>query len=500
MVSRFVSIWFRYLEADHLLIREPELKDKVFVLAGPDRGRMVIREVNDKAEAQGIFPGTVVADAKAVMPSLLISDQEPGQVLEILNELAEWCIRYTPVVAVDPPDGLILDATGCAHLWGGEHAYLKDIGQKLKAKGYHIRAAIAGTVGVAWAVARYGQVTPLIASGEEAYAIAPLPPAALRLEPPVLEKMQKVGFSRISHFLGIPASVLRRRFGQPCVTRLRQALGNAYEHIEPVRPVEPYQERLPCVEPVRTRTAIEIALKTLLEMLCIRLARENNGLRKAIFQAYRMDGKIEEVSIGTYAPSCNVNHLFRLLSLKISNIRPALGIELFVLTAPQVEEAGRQQEALWSYTGDNDLTEIAELLDRLNERAGNNIVKRYLADEHYWPERAYKPVASLTEKPVTTWPVTRPRPIRLLPVPKQIQVSAPIPDYPPMLFRYKEKVYKIVKADGPERIEQEWWLQHGLHRDYYIVEDEKGSRYWIFRLGHYQQTGSPEWYLHGFFA
>lgn len=500
MASRFVSIWLRYLETDYRVIQDPDLKDKAFVLATPEHGRMVIKSANPKAESDGIFCGAVVADARAIMPSLIVFNQEPGQSAKILEELAEWCIRYSPIVAVDPPDGLILDATGCPHLWGGEEAYLKDLNRKLKAKGYYIRAAIAGTIGAAWAIARYGRLTPLIASGAEVDAIAPLPPAALRLDPAILDKMQKVGFVRVSHFLSISSSALRRRFGQELITRLHQALGSVQEVIHPIKPIEPYQVRIPCLEPVRTRLAIDIAVKKLLEMLCARFVREGKGLRKAVLQAYRIDGKIEEISIGTYTASSSVTHLFRLFTLKIGNIRPSLGIELFVLSAQHIEDVEQEQGMLWNFAGENNLIEIAELLDRISEHARGNVVKRYLPDEHYWPERAFRLATSLTEKPATSWVLSRPRPIRLLQHPHLIDVTAPIPDYPPMLFRYRNKVYNIVKADGPERIEQEWWMQDGQHRDYYAVEDPQGARYWIFRLGHYREDKSPEWYLHGFFA
>jgi protein ImuB len=142
---------------------------------------------------------------------------------------------------------------------------------------------------------------------------------------------------------------------------------------------------------------------------------------------------------------------------------------------------------------------LSELIDRFAGKFGANQIQRYLPDEHYWPERSVKPALSLDEKINTIWKVDRPRPLQLLQKPERIEVTAPIPDYPPMLFRYKGKLHKIIKADGPERIEQEWWLQQGQHRDYYYVEDEEGKRYWLFRSGHYADK-SYQWFIHGFFA
>lgn len=500
MQKRYMSIWFRHLLTDRWIIRQPQLKDTPFVLAAPERNRMVIQAANLGAEAVGIQAGMVVADARAVMPSLLVMESKAGRSEKLLNALAEWCLRYTPIVAVDLPDGLILDITGCAHLWGGERAYLKDIVSRFRAMGYDVRTAIADTMAAAWAVCRYGKISPIVQTGNQLAALASLPPVALRLETGTIERMHKLGFYQISAFIHMPGPVLRRRFGQQLLQRIDQAMERAPETIQPIRPIEPYQERLPSLEPIRTATGIHMALKKLLEVLCSRLAKEGKGLRKAVFRCYRIDGKEQQIEIGTNSASCSIEHLFKLFELKVSSIRPGLGIELFILEAPVVGDADKIQETLWNISGSNDLAEIAELLDRLTARGGFGIIHRYLPEQHYWPERSIKEACSLDEKPQTGWRTDHPRPALLLPNPELIEVTAPIPDYPPMLFRYQGKVHKITRADGPERIEQEWWIEDGLHRDYYAVEDQQGARYWIFRLGHYNETSKPKWFVHGFFA
>ncbi len=499
MQRRYVSIWFRHLLTNRWVIRNPQQKDAAFVLASPERGRMVIKAASAEAEKLGILAGMVLADARAVLPDLQVFDDRPDLPEKLLSGLAEWCLRYSPVVATDMPSGLILDITGCAHLWGSERAYLKDITSRLRGSGYDARAAAADTVGAAWAICRYGRITPVIEPGIQKQALAELPPSALRLEESTLERMNKLGFYQIRSFIDMPRSVLRRRFGQQLLNRMDQALGYMQENILPVSPVEPYQERLPCLEPIRTAPGIEIALRTLLNELCARLSKESKGIRKATFKGFKMDGSMQLIEIGTNSASCNLEHLFKLFQLKISMLRPDLGFELFILEAPVTEELDAVQKSLWSISGTGDLTEIAELLDRITGRGGMDIVHRYLPDEHYWPERSIKTASSLLENPQTAWRTDRPRPVSLLPKPELIDVAAPIPDYPPMLFRYKGQVHNIKKADGPERIEQEWWIQEGLHRDYYCVEDEYGARFWIFRLGHYAEN-NPQWFIHGFFS
>jgi protein ImuB len=459
---------------------------------------MLIRAVNALAGADGIRAGMVVADARAIYPSLQVLDAKEGMEEELLNSLAEYCLRYTPDIAPNPPDGLILNIKGCPHLWGGEQAYLKDLVLKLRGMGYDVRAAIADTIGAAWAVARYGTITPLVQPGEQKQALSMLPPAALRLEQPVTERLHKLGLYTIGSFLDMPRPALRQRFGPEILTRIDQALGRVTEWMQPIRPVPPCLERLPCLEPVRTAKGIERAIGQLLKELCLRLYREGKGLRIATLTCYRVDKEKQQVRISTGRASRSPEHLAKLFALQIPAIRPALGIELFLLEATVTEALSPTQEALWNAPG-KDEKAVAELLDKIAGKVGADKVHRYLPEEHYWPERSYKEALSLQEKPATRWRRDRMRPLSLLPRPEKIEVSVPVPDYPPLLFRYRDRRYRIVKADGPERIEQEWWLEEGLHRDYYAVEDENGARYWLFRSGHFDEEQSA-WYLHGFFA
>jgi protein ImuB len=339
----------------------------------------------------------------------------------------------------------------------------------------------------------------VVEPGRHIEALLPLPPESLRLEPEAVERLHKLGLRQVSRFIKMPRPSLRRRFGVQFLTRLDQALGRQEETLEPVIPIVPYQERLPCMEPIVTATGIEIALQQLLEALCLRLQQDQQGLRTAILKCYRVDSKIEQIDIGTNRATYHVKHLFQLFALKLSTIEPALGIELFVLEAPRVEDYYAHQEQLWTGGGGLEDVRLSELIDRLAGKLGAQTIHRYLPDEHYWPERSFKQALSISEKPTTTWRNDKQRPLQILAVPEPITVTAPIPDYPPMLFIYRGKRHAIVKADGPERIEQEWWLQEGEHRDYYHVEDEQGFRYWLFRLGHYDDK-TYRWFIHGFFS
>ncbi|MBZ4189452.1 Y-family DNA polymerase [Niabella beijingensis] len=498
-MGRYLSIWFPGLLADRALRLRPELKDRPFIIAMRERGRLMVKAAGPLAIEKGIMRGMVVADAKALIPELKLFHYRPGAEERLLTDLTVWCLRFTPVAAIDLPDGILLDISGCPHLWGGEQPYLDAITGKLSAYGYRARAAIADTIGAAWAMARFGKTNPIVTPGLLEPALEPLPPAALRLETALLDRLQKLGFGTIGSFITMPATVLRRRFGPELLTRIAQALGRLPEVPVPVQPAPVFRQQLPCTEPVHTRSAIDIALETLLEQLCNSLQKAGCGLRSALFRIYKVDGGSQEIVIGTNRPVRNAAHLLKLFEPKIASLAPGMGIEVFILEAPVVEALSVRQEAFWNTLGTADTgTELAGLLDRIAGRIGGQAIKRYLPAEHYWPERSVVP-GGLFEKTATTWRSDRPRPVYLLPSPEPVIVAAPVPDYPPMLFRYRGKVHHIKKADGPERIEEEWWLEQSRVRDYYVVEDEEGARYWLFRSGHYGEE-KPQWFLHGFFA
>ncbi|TYR36713.1 DNA polymerase Y family protein [Sphingobacterium phlebotomi] len=500
MAKRYAVLWFPFLLTDWYTKHNPSLADIPFVFAMLVRGRMCVSAVNPLAAQLGVVPNMVVADARAAIPRLEVLPDKPLRKEKLLQGIGLWCMRYTPIVSVDTGDFLILDITGCAHLWGGEKVYLQEIHRQIRQKAYEVRIGIASTIGAAWAIARYGQQDTIIPDNAQDQVLSTMPIACLRLESNLLERLKKLGFRTVASVTQIPSQVLKRRFGEDLTKRMAQALGKEEEYIAPLKPVIPYAERVPCLEPIKTAKGIEIAIEKLLVMLCKRLMNEGKGLRKAKLSCYRVDGKVRYIEIGTNRASAHAKHLLGLFKQKIPTIAPGLGIEIFVLEALKVEDAIPVQELLWNGEESLDNDALAELLDRFKGRDAACCINRFLPDEHYWPERSIRLAISLTEKRTTAWRTDRPRPTRLLNPPHPIEVSAPIPDYPPMLFRYKGEVHLIKKADGPERIEREWWIEQGEHRDYYYVEDNQGRRYWLFRLGHYQGDRSPNWYLHGFFA
>lgn len=498
-MNRYLAIWFPMVMVDWIAIRMPSLKDQTFVLSEPDHGRKIVTAASVPALQLGVTIGMNVADARAIAHDLQVLDYKPGKLETIMEKLARWCIRFSPIVALEAPDMLIIDASGCAHLWDGERLYMDHIRQRLQGFGYHVRMAMADTVGAAWAVARFGQPHSIIAPTRQTETILELPPAALRLPADIVGRLEKLGFSDIRSFSAIPRKALRRRFGELLCARLDQALGNIPEPITGVQIPEPYEHRLAPLDPILTRKGIEFALEQLLSELCNRLGKEGKGLRIAVLQLFRIDGHFIQVQIGTNRPSSSPTHLFKLFEEKITTIAPGGGIEVFCLQAKNVEECLPGDQQFWSATAMLESQPLAEFVDRITNRLGP-VMHRFLPAAHYWPERSLKISTSLAESTTLEWEADTAWPIHLFAQPQPIDVAAPIPDYPPISFRYLNQVHYIKRADGPKRIEREWWIEEGQHRDYYLVEDSAGCRYWVFRSGHYDAERTYGWFLHGYFA
>jgi protein ImuB len=499
MPSRVVSVWFPYLLTDWLIRRQPDLAARPFAICDSERGRVFITATNEAAEKEGVVRGMDLADARALEPALQAINHEPDRALKLLEAMADWCVRYTPVVCVDAPgNGLFLDITGCAHLMGGETKLMKDLVLRFRAFGYQARAALADTPGAAWAVARYGRDKPIIPAAGTRAAIAAFSPATLRLDDEIVDTLLQLGLRTIGHLYPLPRANLTRRFGVTLCLQLDRALGDLPEILRPRQPAPDYSERLTSTEGILTAEGIAFALQKLLEKLCARLNADHKGLRAATLSAFRVDGYVERVSIGTGQPSRSVKHIFRLFGEKLGTIDPGLGLELFILAATRTEDMNPAQDALFESQG-FDNAALPELVDRLAAKLGPGRIYRTLPRESHWPERAVKSTGSIAEEKTAPW-TAKPRPIRILPRPEPVEVMAPVPDYPPMLFRHNGRLHRIARADGPERIEPEWWVARGIARDYYRLEDEDGQRYWIFRAGQYSAEKVSQWFLHGYFA
>lgn len=452
-----------------------------------------------------------LADARALLPGLASAPAEPAADARALAALAAWCEQYTPWVSLDGADGLWLDITGCAHLFGGEAELLEDLDRRLARFGCRARLGLADTPGAAWALARFApdRTACCLPPGNTAEGLATLPVEGLRLNAPALLLLRRLGLQRIGGLYDLPRATLARRFqsadpGAQVLARLDQALGRVDEPLSPRTPAPAYRTRLSFAEPILTLASIEAALARLTDGLCQLMESDQQGARRLVLRAYQVDGRIAQAAIETGRPSRDAGHLARLFADRLEPLVPQYGIETLILSAPATQPLGLTQLSL--NPGAGHASEAAgRLIDRLANRFGSASVRRLRPQPSHLPEKAehWAPAAAdglVWEPPDALQP---PRPLRLFERPEPIRVLAEIPDGPPVRFDWRRVTHRVARARGPERIAPEWWNDFAGRervRDYYQVEDAAGRRYWLYREGLYQEPGAPAWYIHGLFA
>jgi protein ImuB len=505
-----VSLSLARLSTDRIARRSAS-PDNLIATFRPDNGRLVIAAVNGAAAAAGLHPGLPLADARALEPGLQTVAEDAAADRRQLEDLADWCGCYTPWTAPEVEiaagaAGIWLDVTGAAHLFGGEQALLAGLLMRMRGFGFAVSAALASTPGAAWALARFDARAAeglVLAPEAERAALMSLPVAALRLAPHVVTGLEKFGLGRIGDLTGLARGPLVARFGEDVARRLDQALGRVGEPVSPRRPVPPYRVQLAFAEPIATRLAIEAALDRLLPDLMRSLEQARRGLRRLDLAFYRIDGAVRRIPIGTMRPVRDAAYVKRLLAEHLDKVDPGEGIELMRAVAAETEPMLPRQARLPDLETTAPAGELTGLVDRLANRLGAANVLRALPRASHVPERAQAllPLGDVLRAAPVARPKLPPRPPRLLASPEPIDAMALLPDAPPRQFRWRGETYRIRRAEGPERIADEWWYQDAPTRDYYRVEDESGRRFWLYRDGLYgERQQAPRWYLHGLFA
>ena len=446
-----------------------------------------------------------VAKAQALVPGLIVIDADPAVDLAGLDKLGLWALqRISPVVAADPPDGLVIDTTGADHLHGGEAMMLEAIVQKFAASGVEARAAVADTWGAAHAAARFlRRQSAVIAPGDNEMLLRPLPMVALRLDRETVTGLRTLGFETIGDLMDQPRAPLALRFGPEIGRRLDQALGLVAEPVDPIRSPELVDVRRVFGEPIGAADTIARYTGKLVDALCLALEQRGLGARRLDLLFHRVDNSMQFIRVGMAQSVRDAKRLTRLLRDKIDTIDPGFGIEIMVLVAIETEPL-RDRQTISSLVEAAE-PDVSDLVDVLANRVGGNRLYRFTPVQSDVPERSVARIPALSPETGATWDGDWPRPPRLLPRPEPVETMALLPDHPPVWFTWRGIRRRVRRADGPERIRGEWWkrdAEMSTVRDYFRVEDETGERYWLFRSGdgEHEDSGSQKWFLHGIFA
>jgi len=489
------------------------------IVVAKQNNALQIFALDDAAARLGLDIGLPLANARAICPQLKVFDADEAADAKALNAIAEWCDRFTPLVALDSPHGLFLDITGCVHLFGGEAAMMRLVCDVLTAQGFAVSAAIAGTSVCARTITRHvhGRI---VRDGEEADAVKPLPVFALGADDAITIGLRRAGLKTIGDVASRARHEITARFGAEFTTLLEQALGQSDAPISPRKPLPDYIVEKRFAEPVATDAVISATLSRLAQMLVGTMAQQGKGARRLEANFFRTDGAVRTIVVDTGQPVTRsevIDRLFRERLDALSDpLDPGFGFDLIRLSASRTEIVVQQQRDLDANVHDND--ELAALIDRIAARIGGRRVVVHLPQDTHMPERAVMAAPAqhhLAAAARAVWPARAEgepplRPLRLFERPEEIKVIAQVPDGPPARFVWRRATHAVVRAEGPERVAMEWWRSQNemLTRDYFRVEDEAGLRFWLYRDGLYdreieQEEGKavqPNWFMHGLFA
>ena len=464
----------------------------------------------DTAAAQlGLFVGKALADSRAMVPAIAVMRANETADRKLLEQIADWCERYTPFVALDSPHGLLLDITGVAHLFGGEQAMLQEIRRALTAQKFSVRLALAGTAEAARALARYkdGIIVP---PGEEALATASLPAEGLNADPLIIHALKRAGLKTVGQVAERSRHELAARFGSAFITLLDRTLGRKGGPIAPRKALPDLMAERRFAEPIVTEAVIAATLLSLAQSLSHVLEQRGQGARVLEASFFRADGQTRRIAIETGRATREPAIIERLFREKLDALSdpldPGFGYDLIRLSATfaQTVQAGAASFDTNAHDAD-----IALLADKLAARFGGHRVMRFLPQDTHIPEAAsvavpaqHHEAGKLPWRPVRAVEDAPRRPLRLFAKPEPVEMIAEVPDGAPARFRWRHAQHTVTHAEGPERIAMEWWRhQEGMPtRDYFRVEDDAGRRFWLYRDGIPRESAHPRWYVHGLFA
>jgi len=507
---RILALWLPRLPTDRLIRREPSRSEAPLVVSHKANNALYVYGLNRQAQKLGLYKGQPLANARAMVQPLAIVPADEKADAALLDHIADWCDRFTPLVTLDSPDGLLLDITGAAHLFGGEAQMLATVTGLIARQGFTVRGAIAGTSLAARALARHA-ASSIVPPGGEADMIAPLSITALDTDDKTLRALRHAGLKTIGMVAARQQSELAERLGKNFVTRLKVLLGAEEQPLQPRRPLPDLMAEQRFAEPVVSEDSIAASLLSLAGSLSGIMEREGKGARLLEAAFFRADGKVERIAIRSGAPLRDPKIMLRLLRQKLDALAdpldPGFGFDLIRLEALLAEETNPVTVSFDSH--ENARRQIVFLVDRLAARFGDARVQRFVSQDTHIPETAAAAIPAQDREFTRddAWPLKRQtgdpprRPLRLLEKPEEVSaVMASVPDGPPNRFRWRQCRFDVSRAEGPERIAMEWWKKEGLTRDYFRVETKDGQRFWLYRDGLFHQIGAPRWYLQGIFA
>lgn len=492
-MPRILSIWLPQLPLDRLVRHGDTRLTGAFAMIAEESNAWRLTHANDLALKAGVKAGQALADARAICPDLLTEPGDPVREELLLRALWRWADGLSPRVSLDPPDGLLLDITGCAHLFGGEAEMGEEALVRLSDLQIQAQIGIADTKGAARALARFGAREVSVAPpGESMAALAALPVAALDLPQKMVSDLARAGLTSIAHLYQQKSAELARRFGLKLTQKLGAASGLAPDPVTPKAADPTYAARMTLPDPIGFVEDLEAVLQRLATQVCGRLVTDQRGARRFHLTVRCVDTGDHPLSIGFARPCSDPEAVLRQFSHALSKLEIEYGADWFRLSAAHIEPIRLQQTTFGEDARRADQRLI--LIETLGNRIGFDHVRIFNPRDNHVPEHEFEQIQAAGTVP--GWQsAPRARPIRLFTPPEFIHVETP--GRPPCAFKWRRLSFLTQNAEGPERITPRWYREEDLRtRDYWTVQTAEGRRLWLLT---YPGDENEDWYVAGEF-
>ena len=495
-MGRILSIWLPQLPLDRLMRAGDPRLAAPFAITVDRNNATRLAHINVDARKAGLAPGLSVPDARAICPELLTEPSDPLREGDLLRALWRWADQFSPRIALDAPNGLLLDITGCAHLFGDEAEMAQYVTARLADIHITSQIGIADTKRAARALARFGAPPITIAEpGKTSAALALLPIDALDLEKTIVHDLAQAGLKTIGQLYEVKSSELARRFGLGLIKAIGSATGVMPDPITPMAADSVYAARMSLPDPIGYRDDLENVLTRLSKSVCDRLAADQKGARRFNMTVRCVDTGDHVLSVGFARPCFEPGPLLQQFAKPLDDLKIEFGADWFRLHADHIESVRFKQTKFG--TDERAKESFDRLVTTLGNRLGFDHVRRFTAHDSHLPEREFMQTEAVSRAQAERWEHRpRKRPIRLFPEPEYLRPLAP--GRPPGRFEWRRKTYETAKASGPERLTPEWWREEkGRLRDYWRVETQEGPRLWLVT---YPGAAASEWFIAGKFS
>lgn len=429
-------------------------------------------------------PGLGPSAALALCPTLDLRPRDLGEETEALLGLAGWAAQFTPCIALEFHDALLLEVSGSLKLFRGLPAIVQRLREGLAELGYTASLAAAPTPRAASWLARAGSDRSVTDEAALAHALAPLPIDLLARDRDVLEGFVAIGAKTLGDALALPRDGLARRFGQPLVDTLDRALGSLADPRAWFVPPTRFHARLELPAEVTQTEALLFATRRLLVQLEGFLAARSGGVQRLGLRLFHAESRATEVPIGLVVPARDAAHFTVLVRERLANVTLRDPVRALTLAADEIVPVAG--ETLGLFAGEHGAPgDWPKLVERLRARLGSPQVQGLVAAADHRPERASQAGEPGAQHALQQAPAPGPRPFWLLAEPQPLDEVNAVPHHGGPL----------ALLAGPERIESGWWDGGDAVRDYFVAATPARELVWVFR-----SRRPAGWFLHGLFA